>query len=214
MKKRLFVLLLAAVLCLTGCGKSDADRLAELGGRWVTDVPMDRELLETIYGNMDLYEEEIALCSGLDASFAYFIEFRDSMTYRQGVDVNRTRERIQDLCRELLECLYQGRSQLKEVYGIDFEPWSREEFQDFYVELYSLGSYEELIRTLAEGALDYNAMAAEVETGTFRFSGEKIWFKTLSVSSQEVYTLYEILEDGRLSILVEGGEKELYRKEG
>ncbi len=212
MKKRMFALLLAALtLCLCACGKSDAERLAEVAGRWVTIVPLEQSRLEGFYSRMDLSPEEIALCSGLEASYPYFIEYKDDVTYRQGADVAGARESLAQFVRDIFDTLYASRTALNDLYGVDFGPCTQEEFQMFYAELYGLQSYDALIQALADTTLDFNAMALSIEHGKFRFSAEKIYFKP-NFETEEVYTVYEILEDGRMSILVEGNEKEIYTK--
>lgn len=148
-------------------------KIEELSGVWhcMEDGQEDvQDLLELA----DFYEEEIALMGDLSMNFVKLVEFREDRSYRFSYDVEKTKEQVYKLYADAMDDLYEGRAALTGLYGDGIATATKEEFQNFYAELYSMGSYEELLTMFTDNAYQYDKLGEDYETGTYTIEGDDI----------------------------------------
>lgn len=173
--KNILILCLAVVMVaglLAGCGESTADKVAALSGKWTMTVtdPEAQAVLEAI----DLYEEEIALADLTALQYVQTVEFDAELNYSFGYDMDATKELLRQFYNTTFDALYEGRTSLNAVYEMEFDAATKEEFLQFYADLYGSPDYETLINDFVENAYDYTVLSEPFETGTYTIRGNAI----------------------------------------
>ena len=158
-----------------------------------------QEDVQDLLDLVDLYEEEKALVrSDLTFQFVKIVEFTQAQTYRFSYDVELTKQQVRDMYETAIEDLFENRAALTEVYGEELAGYTREQFRQFYAELYSMASYDELLDTFADNAYDYDKLGEDFETGTYTIKGDDIMC-TITGQSQAEALGYD-LEGGNLTL--------------
>ena len=137
-----------------------------------------QEDVQDLLDLVDLYEEEKALVrEDLTFQFVKVVEFTQDKTYRFSYDVELTKRQVRDMYETVIEDLFENRAALVELYGVEIAGYTREQFRQFYTELYSMASYDELLDTFADNAYDYDKLGEDLETGTYTIKGDDIMCK-------------------------------------
>lgn len=158
-----------------------------------------QEDVQDLLDLVDLYEEEKALVrEDLTFQFVKLVEFTQDRTYRFSYDVELTKRQVRDMYEAVIEDLFENRAALVELYGVEIAGYTREQFRQFYAELYSMASYDELLDTFADNAYDYDKLGGDFETGTYTISGDDIMC-TITGESQAEALGYD-LEGGELTL--------------
>ena len=206
MKRTKFVALLlmsaAAALLLCACGPSEAEKVAELAGTWVTEYPAGEDAAVSLLENNDFYEEEIALIDTTTLHYAEQLTFNTDKTYSISVPAEQLQENVRAFFEGAFDALYEGRASLSEVYGVDLDSASQAEFQQFYAEVYGQQDFSSLLDLLASESFAYDEFT-DLETGTFKIRGNTLDF-TDNSDENSGYTDYELVDDLLTIHYVEG----------
>lgn len=167
----LAVLMLSAVLC--GC-ESNQEKIEALSGTWSLTADDSEEQALALLENIDLYEEEIALVDLTTLDYVKIVTFDTNLNYSFGFDVEATKACVHSYYAEVFDTLYEKRTSLNDVYGLEFDAVSYDEFLLFYAELYGFTSFDSLLTYITDIAYDYDALQEPMETGTYTISGSKI----------------------------------------
>lgn len=171
MKKitRILILCLTLVMTislLTGC-ESMEERIANLSSVWTYTVDETEEEARAVLESMELYEEEIALVDLTSLKYVKLVEFRTDKTYRFSYDVEATKELTRQYFEAMFDSLYENRTSLNTVYETEFDNVTKEEFLNFYAELYGAESGAEIVDLFVDSAYNYEEMGKDWETGTY-----------------------------------------------
>lgn len=164
--------LLLVVVLLCGCGAGV--KMEDLTGKWEMKSQSPEDEVIYMLDALDLYAEERALVDMGSLNNVLIAEFGTDGSYSFTYDVEANKECVREFYQGVMDALYEGRATLGSAYGIDMEPLTREEFNQFYVEVYGVASYEFLLDRFVENAYDYEALAEPVETGTFKIVGDTL----------------------------------------
>jgi len=175
--KLFFCLILAAVLAvgaLSGC-ESKEKKKENIQGTWITEkVGSENDRLALLENN-DFYEEEIALAAEVSLSYTKLVTFSGS-NYYFNFDKAGTKAGFRSFFQGVMDAMYEGRMELNQVYDMDFGPMTKEAFQQFYADIYDAGSYQALMDSLVENAIDYDTC---IETGTYSIKGDYLYCTTM-----------------------------------
>ena len=171
MKRFLLVILVLVMLTLlAACSGLKADSPV---GIWMTEEPDSVEQAEALLVNVDAYQEEMALADLGSLKYAKVAEFREDGTYLFRIDTDGTKACVRSFFDDYFNDLYEGRTTLNEVYEMTFDEMTREEFLQFYAELYEKENYQVLLDDISNGAYKYESLSIPVE-GTFKVKGDLI----------------------------------------
>lgn len=210
-KLMLLVLAVAMLACMTAGCESTQDKIDALAGSWtmVTDDTESQALI--LLENIDFYEEEIALVDMTALDYVKRVEFTTGMTYRFVVDADGTKTCVREFFEGVFNSLYENRAALNEVYGMEFDPMTREQFEQFYADLYEYADFTAMLDEFAGNAYDYEAFDEPLETGTYTIVGDQIMC-TMTGDSRAESLGYGISGD-RLT-LTYSNDVEVYTKAG
>lgn len=203
----LTIVVLAGLLC--GC-ESTQEKMEALSGTWYRVTEDTEEQAQILLENIDLYEEELALVDLTTLTYVKIVEFNMDNTYRFAYDVEGTKDCVRTFYNDCFAQIYEGRAVLNEVYGEDFSMMSEEAFQQFYAELYEYADYEALIDAFVENAYDYEALAEDIESGTYNIKSNKINC-TITGETEQEYLVYSI-EDNVLTLTYSDAVEAYFRK--
>ena len=164
------LVLVAALLC--GCGAGV--KMEDLTGKWALTAQHEQEEATYLLDMLDLYAEERALVDLNSMTYVLVAEFGPDGSYSFAYEVEANKECVRQFYMGVMDALYEGRATLSDVYETDLESMSREEFNQFYADVYGVASYEFLMDRFVEYAYDYDALAEPVETGTFKIVGKAL----------------------------------------
>lgn len=178
MKKIINVLSLFLVIVMlagmfAGC-ESQAQKLEKLAGTWVMTTDDTEEQAQIMLDGLDLYEEEIALVDLTSLDYVKVVEFGIDKTYRFFCDPDGTKVCVRTFLEGVFDALYENRTALNDVYGVEFDEISKTDFQQFYADLYTQADFDALIDHMVSSAYDYDSLAEGFEVGTFSITGSKI----------------------------------------
>lgn len=169
----LAVIIVMAVTMLTSC-VSMQEKIEELSGTWSVKELDTAEQAREILENIDFYEEEIEIAD-LDSLYdVHFVTFDTEKNYSFVYDVDGTKECVREFLIGVFADMYENRASLNEVYSTEFDQMSEDEFYQYYMDMYSADSFENLIDKLTESTYDFESLAEPWETGTYTISGDKI----------------------------------------
>ena len=199
--KKFVCVLLAALMLLSMCACSDADRILQVAGTWKTEYVKTSKEKQELLESIDLYEEEIALVdSVLDG--AKTLTFNTDKTYSFSKNPEDVKACVRKFFDKMFNDLYEGRADLancyKESHDTDISLLGEEAFKMFYAKLYGAETYEALLDKLADGAYEYDKMGV-YESGTFNMTSKRINFDTTG-EEDDGYVEYEFLDNGKLRL--------------
>lgn len=203
--KTIVALLLAVVLMaglLSGCDSQE--KLQELAGTWMMDAQDSEETARELLEYIDAYEEEIALADLTSLRFVAGVEFTLEGEYRFFYDKIATYNYVKDFYEGYFDALYEGRTTLNAAYGVEFDAMTKEEFQQFYAELYNMPDYPSLLVALTDSAYDYDALGEDYETGTFKIAGSRLLCTTGETTAEY---LPFVLEGNTLTLEFSDGDQ-------
>lgn len=166
------------------------DKIDQLAGVYTT-LEDNTDGVQDLLSLVDLAQEELALTSGVELKLVKLVEFTQNRDYRFSYDAEQSKQQVRAMYADALDAIYQGRATLTALYGDEIATATQEEFQQFYAELYSLTSYDELLDALADNAFDYDALSEDYETGTYTIEGKKI-LCTITGESEAEYLEYKL----------------------
>lgn len=166
------------------------DKIDQLAGVYTT-LEDNTDGVQDLLSLVDLSQEELALTGGVELKLVKLVEFTQDRNYRFGYDAEQSKQQVRAMYADALDAIYQGRATLTALYGDEITTATQEEFQQFYAELYSLTSYDELLDALADNAFDYDALSEDYETGTYTIEGKKI-LCTITGESEAEYLEYKL----------------------
>lgn len=190
-KKALVLLLVAALSVTLFCGcESTEEKMAALSGTWTMIMPDTAEQAQILLDNIELYPEEIALVDLNSLEQVKCVTF-DFGHYSFGYDVDGTLECVRQFYLGVFDALYEGRASLSNSYEADIANMTREEFNQFYAELYTAADFDTLIDLFVDNAYDTDALAEPFETGTYTIKGNALMC-TITGESEAESLPYEI----------------------
>lgn len=166
------------------------DKIDQLAGVYTT-LEDNTDGVQDLLSLVDLAQEELALTGGVELKLVKLVEFTQNRDYRFSYDAEQSKQQVRAMYADALDAIYQGRATLTALYGDEIATATQEEFQQFYAELYSLTSYDELLDALADNAFDYDALSEDYETGTYTIEGKKI-LCTITGESEAEYLEYKL----------------------
>lgn len=171
-----FFLMILILAGLCGCS-ARAERTQALEGTWRRSDCYDSEAIMEFFVYMDLYEEEIALMDPGAIGYVETVTFREDGTYTIACDIEESTALAEEYYRQALDAFYENRETLEQCYGVSFGTMSRDSFFRFYVDMYGLEDYEDLVAMLTESTVDPEYLEAAGESGTYRVTARKIYWK-------------------------------------
>lgn len=215
MKKTILRTLLIVVILALIAGvrtffteKAMNDKIDDLAGVYTT-LEDNTDSVQDLLTLVDLSQEELALTGDVELKLVKTVEFTQNRTYRFGYDAQQSRQHVRAMYADALDALYQGRATLTSLYGDEVATATQEEFRQFYAELYSFTSYDELLDALADNAFDYDILGEDFETGTYTVEGKKIMC-TITGESEAEYLNYHL--DGDTLTLTYSDMEETYTR--
>ena len=209
MKKMIaLVLVLAMVLSMTACGLLGVKK-EDLCGIWSLELYQDADTAQTILGNLDFYEEEIALIDLTSMACIMCVRFSEDGTYSYYFDIPATKVAVRQFFVGAMEDMFAGRASLNEVYGEDLASMSEEGFYAFYAGLFGATDINSLIDSFVEYAFDYDILAETLEEGTYRIVMNNI-YKTPKGSTEE--SMGVKIEGNTLTLSYSDGDEVYTRK--
>lgn len=164
------VLLVAVLLC--GCGASI--KAGDLAGKWTMREQSPQDEATYLLDVIDLYTEERALVDLDSLDYVLAVEFSEDGSYSFYYDVEANKECVREFYTGVMDVLYENRAIIGELYETDMGAMTRDEFNQFYVDLYAVASYEFLMDSFVDYAYDYDALAEPLETGTYKIVGDSL----------------------------------------
>lgn len=168
-------------------------KIDELAGVWHC-MEDGQEEVTPLLELVDFYEEEIALVGELSMNFVKEVEFTQERTYRFSYDVDKTKAQVRAMYSAAMDALYENRASLTGLYGEEIAGASKEDFLQFYAELYGMESYDALLTSFTDNAYDYDKLGEDYETGTYTIEGDDIMC-TITGESQAESLGYKIEGD-------------------
>lgn len=191
-KKALVLLLVAALSVTLFCGcESTEEKMAALSGTWTMVMPDTAEQAQILLDNIELYPEEIALVDLDSLEQVKSVTFNMDGTYSFGYDVDGTLDCVRRFYLAAFDAMYEGRASLSNSYDADIANMTREEFNQFYAELYTAADFDTLIDLFVDNAYDTDALAEPFETGTYTIKGNALMC-TITGESKAESLPYEI----------------------
>ena len=171
--------------------KSEAEKIEALAGTWIATISETESVAQTLLENIDLYPEEIACVDLTTFKSVKILKFTTDQTYQYAWDPDGTRACAREFYEGVFNSLYENRASLGQLYEVDFDSLSKEEFLQFYADLYVADDFPALLDKLADNCFDYEALAEPDEEGTFAIDGNFIDMTILGESKVESveYTL-------------------------
>ena len=208
--KRIFAIILSALLLLS-LAACNVDYKAQIVGTWVCNKLDSDETKAGLLEYIELYDEEIALVTA-NLYTTKQVTFNEDGTYFFTEDPDGVKEHVRDFYDQVFTQLYNGRASLVDTsaeYGTDLSQLTEEAFFQFYAELYSYTSYEELLDGLSEKVYDYDSFGKS-EEGSFTVGSKKIDFDAITDEDDGVAE-YKV-EDNKLVITYSNGAETYTKK--
>lgn len=207
--KRIFALVFSALLLLSlvAC---DFDYQGKIVGTWVCRKQDAAETKESLLDAIDLYDEEKALITA-PLYTAKVVCFNEDGSYYFTEDPAAVKAYVRDFYEQMFQQLYNGRANLANTYaeyGTDLSQLGEDEFYQFYAELYTYATFEELLDGLAENVYDYDNFEP-YERGTYTVGSKKINF---DATSDEDDGVAEYKVDGDTLTITYSDGSETYTK--
>lgn len=146
-----------------------------------------RRLLELI----EAYDVEIELMDLTALEYGQYLHLREDLTYDFVYAEYVTWSCTRDYYELFVDTMYDNRTKLDAIYGESFGAMSKEEFQQFYAQLYNFTDYEKFLDTLADNAYDYESLATPWESGTYYLQDDRIYM-TIDGDTEALYVTYEL----------------------
>lgn len=189
--------------------KSEAEEIEALAGTWEMPMSVSESVAQTLLESIDLSAEEIACVDLTTLEFAKIVKFTMDGTYQFAYDPDGTRACAIAFFEDAFDAMYEKRASLGQLYDVDFESASKEEFLQFYADLYSTTDFSALLEMLADNCFDYDALAEPLEEGTYSVQDGVISMTILGQS--EADTVEYVLGAGILRLTYVDGV-EVYSK--
>lgn len=170
LKLILILTLVMAMLCGCGGGVSAED----LAGEWTMTVTSSEDDVVYLMDTMDLYEEERAFVDMGSMNDVLIATFGADGSYSFVYEVEANKACVRAFYEGVITALYDNRAELTGLYGEEVVDMTREEFDQFYAEVYGMTDMATLMDELVEYAYDYDVMAEPIEVGTFKIVGSNL----------------------------------------
>ena len=158
------VLMIAALFC--GCGR-ESKEIEALAGTWYMTKSGPESVAQALLENIDLCAEEIACVDLTTLESVKTVTFTTDKTYQFAYDPDGTRACARTFFEGTFYAMYENRGSLGQLYGVDFESASKEEFLQFYADIYGAADFPGLLDMIADNSFDFDAMAEPEEEGTY-----------------------------------------------
>ena len=167
--KKLLCLTLAVLMvgCIFAGCETTEDKMNALCGTWYRVDNCSEDLAKSVLENMDLYEAEIACADLKSMKLLYVATFNMDGTYSFATDTTKSVEYVRQYLASVFDAMYENRASLNASYAdyaVDFAPMSKEEFQQFYADLYQETDFATFLDNRAADAFYYGD---PYETGKF-----------------------------------------------
>lgn len=179
------ILMIAALFC--GCGskpekteapadtqnvtmfepKSEAEEIEALAGTWYMTTSFPESMAQALLEGLDFYDEEIACVDLTTLESVKIVKFTTDKTYLFAYDRDGARDCARAFLEGAFDAMYENRASLGQLYGVDFESLSKEEFMQFYADAYGAADFSGLLDMTANNCYDYDVLAEPLEEGTY-----------------------------------------------
>ena len=194
------ILMIAVLFC--GC-ESEEKKVASLAGTWYLTISDTETTAQALLENVDFYPEEIACVDLTTLTSVKTVKFTEEKTYSFDYDADSTRTCTRAFFEAAFDAMYENRASLGQLYDVDFEPTSKEEFRQFYADLYSTADYSGLLDALADNGYDFEELAKPWEEGTYSIKGNIIAMTIVGESAAD--TLKYSIENDTLTLTYADG---------
>ena len=185
----LTILLTASLLC--AC-ESTEEKYAALAGTWIMYEQDSEEQVMVLLESIDLYEEEIALVDKASLRYAMIYEFDTAGNIRHAQPVEENKALVREFYEGMFNAFFDGRSSLDDLYEDDLSAMSREEFNQFYANLYSFDTFDALLNQFVENAYKYDEWT-DLRKGTFTFESNRLSIIDSVVGENGLPSSYSII---------------------
>ncbi|MDE6063305.1 MAG: hypothetical protein K2G20_01775 [Lachnospiraceae bacterium] len=189
---KIVTMLLACIMLfsLVGCGKADTGKA--LYGTWAMDVDLSEELNRQMGDEFAGFEGKLVITLKFD--------FNEDGSFKMYVDSDALKTSfagwMDSFVAFSVDVMYE---QFEDGYGL-----SKEEADELVQSTYNC-TMEEYIRTIMEGSVDVDAMAAEMETsGIWEAKGDKLYMSEGDKIDVNSFDIFEVSGDTLTLNLPEG----------
>lgn len=169
---KIILALTLALVLLTGCGGGVTAE--DLAGEWTMTVTSTEDDVIYLMDSMDLYEEERAFVDMSSMNDVLIATFGADGSYSFVYEVEANKACVRAFYEGVITALFDNRAELTALYGEEVADMTREEFDQFYAEVYGMTDMATLVDELVEYAYDYEALAEPIEVGTFKIVGSNL----------------------------------------
>lgn len=169
---KIILALTLALVLLTGCGGGVSAE--DLAGEWIMTVTSNEDDVIYLMDSMDLYEEERAFVDMSSMNDVLIATFGADGSYSFVYEVEANKACVRAFYEGVITALFDNRAELTALYGEEVADMTREEFDQFYAEIYGMTDMATLVDELVEYAYDYEALAEPIEVGTFKIVGSNL----------------------------------------
>lgn len=169
---KIILALTLALVLLAGCGGGVTAE--DLAGEWTMTVTSTEDDVTYLMDSMDLYEEERAFVDMSSMNDVLIATFGADGSYSFVYEVEANKACVRAFYEGVITALFDNRAELTALYGEEVADMTREEFDQFYAEIYGMTDMATLVDELVEYAYDYEALAEPIEVGTFKIVGSNL----------------------------------------
>lgn len=171
--------------------KSEAEAMEELVGTWKMPMSVPESVAQKLLESFDLSAEEIACVDLTTLEFVRIVKFTAEKTYLYGYDPDGTKACARVFFEGAFDAMYENRASLSQLYNTDFESVSKEEFLQFYADLYGAADFPQFLDKIVDNCYDYDLFAEPEEEGTYSLQDGVIEMTILGQSNADTleYTL-------------------------
>lgn len=204
--KTVLLLMLASVL-LCGCGTELKQE--DITGKWVGIGTNKQAVATKLLDQISLYTEERDFVDLNSLQYIKCVKFTKDGKYTFSWPAEENKPCVRDFYEGIMDALYRNRVNLNELYGTSFDDMTRDEFNQFYADMYGFADYESMINSFVENAYDYEQMAVTKEKGTYKIDGP-VLVCTVEGSEEGVVLGCEVAGDTLK--LIYAGSEEVYTR--
>jgi hypothetical protein len=176
MKKGWLAAVLVSVLCIAGCGKTEA--LTENTWQRVDYLPAETAV--SFLTGLDLTPGEISMADADSLPIVRELTFTEDGSCRYGCSSEETRPLVHEYLNGLFTALAANPAALAgeydDAFGVDMASMDADACKAFYAEIFGCEDYEALLDHLTDALFDYEALDAAGETRQFTRRGGKLFF--------------------------------------
>ena len=195
-------------MLLTACSARKAE---DITGIWALEAQDTQVQAQALLLDVEAYTEELALADLDSLKYVKVAEFCEDGTYQFRIDAQGTKACVRSFFDGYFQALYEGRATLNEAYNMTFDEMTREEFLQFYADIYEKENYQVLLDDFAETAYDYEGLSVPTR-GTYKVTGGLVRCTKDGAGEASTLKAERSGENGEYLILTYSDGEEIYTR--